>query len=205
MKRGFSSSSLPFVSVDPLVCVQEAFEGDSANGFGPLVLFMAEGNVPLGNALLSFYLYGGTIITVAPGFVHGLIATFTLSSLTLLTEMGCSSGPETIAHSTGIILLLFSVSIPPVTGNFIIPCVVDGTACIFRNPGLPMIPLCGDVDLTTMKSIHVDVECSYLYFHRVLSVPNGPFYFASRTLIYEVVSGTIYFFISGRSLLKQCS
>ncbi|GJZ54763.1 hypothetical protein Tco_0609956 [Tanacetum coccineum] len=59
-----------------------------------------------------------------------------------------------------MILLLLSVSIPPVTENFIIPCVVNGTACIFRNPGLPMVPLYGDVDLTIMKSIHVDVKCS---------------------------------------------
>ncbi|GJY72814.1 hypothetical protein Tco_0477245 [Tanacetum coccineum] len=57
-----------------------------------------------------------------------------------------------------MILLLLSVSIPPVTRNFIILCVVDGTTCIFRNPGLPMIPLYGDVDLTIMKSIHVDVK-----------------------------------------------
>ncbi|GKE72548.1 hypothetical protein Tco_1534589 [Tanacetum coccineum] len=90
--------------------------------------------------------------------------------------MGCSSGPETIAHSTRIILLLFSVSIPPVTGNFIIPCVVDGTACIFRNPGLPMTPLCGDVDLTTMKSIHADVECSSSpIFTKSVIYPNGHF------------------------------
>ncbi|GJW25876.1 hypothetical protein Tco_0039687 [Tanacetum coccineum] len=59
-----------------------------------------------------------------------------------------------------MILLPLSVSIPLVTGNFIIPCVVDGTTCIFRNPGLLMIPLYGDADLTIMKSIHVDVECS---------------------------------------------
>ncbi|GJT81416.1 hypothetical protein Tco_1055758 [Tanacetum coccineum] len=90
--------------------------------------------------------------------------------------MGYSSGPETIAHSTGIILLLFSVSIPLVIGNFIIPCVVDGTACIFRNPGLPMIPLYGDVDLTTMKSIHVDVECSSSpIFTKSVICPNGHF------------------------------
>ncbi|GKC66154.1 hypothetical protein Tco_1098752 [Tanacetum coccineum] len=84
--------------------------------------------------------------------------------------MGCSSGPETITHSTGIILLLFSVSIPHVTGNFIIPCVVDGTACIFRNPGLLMIPFCGDVDLTTMKSINADVEWGLPLLHRPVKV-----------------------------------
>ncbi|GJZ19780.1 hypothetical protein Tco_0556370 [Tanacetum coccineum] len=87
-----------------------------------------------------------------------LIATLILSSFTLFTEGDRSSGPEIIAHSTGMILLLFSVSVPPITGNFIISCVVDGTAFIFRNPGLPMIPLNGDVDLTTMKSIHADVS-----------------------------------------------
>ncbi|GKE68572.1 hypothetical protein Tco_1526644, partial [Tanacetum coccineum] len=58
----------------------------------------------------------------------------------------------------GMILLLLSVSVPPITENFIIPCVVDGIAFIFRNPGLLMIPLNGDVNLTTMKSIHADVE-----------------------------------------------
>ncbi|GKF84233.1 hypothetical protein Tco_0249131, partial [Tanacetum coccineum] len=98
-------------------------------------------------------------ITVCSGY-SGLIATLTLSSLTLLTGRGRSSGLETIAHSIGMTLLLLIVSVPHMTGNFIIPCVVDGTACIFRNAGLPMIPLCGDVNLTTIKSIHADVECS---------------------------------------------
>ncbi|GKF99763.1 hypothetical protein Tco_0301454 [Tanacetum coccineum] len=82
-----------------------------------------------------------------------LIAALILSYSTLFTGGGWSSGPETIAHSMGMILLLLSVSVPPITGNFIILCVVDGTAFIFRNPGLPMIPLYGDVDLTTMNSI----------------------------------------------------
>ncbi|GJY90207.1 hypothetical protein Tco_0505403 [Tanacetum coccineum] len=89
---------------------------------------------------------------------------------------GWSSGPDIIAHSTGMILLLFSVSVPPITGNFIIPCVVDGTAFIFRNPGLPMIPLNGDVDLTTMKSIHANVECSSSpTFTKSVICPNGHF------------------------------
>ncbi|GKF69871.1 hypothetical protein Tco_0202928 [Tanacetum coccineum] len=86
---------------------------------------------------LAFSVRLEPIITVCSG-CSGLIVTLTLSSFTLLTARGWSSGPETIAHSIGMILLLLSVSIPPVTGNFIIPCVVDGTACIFRNPGLPM-------------------------------------------------------------------
>ncbi|GKB64975.1 hypothetical protein Tco_0921161 [Tanacetum coccineum] len=75
-----------------------------------------------------------------------------------------------------MILLLLSVSIPPITGNFIIPCVVDGTAFIFRNPGLLMIPLNRDVDLTTMKSIYADVECSSSpTFTKSVICPNGHF------------------------------
>ncbi|GJX77928.1 hypothetical protein Tco_0324739 [Tanacetum coccineum] len=76
----------------------------------------------------------------------------------------------------GMILLLLSISVPPITGNFIIPCVVDGTAFIFRNPGLPMILLYGDIDLTTMKSIYVDVECSSSpTFTKSVICPNGHF------------------------------
>ncbi|GJS08255.1 hypothetical protein Tco_0365051 [Tanacetum coccineum] len=37
-------------------------------------------------------------------------------------------GPETIAHSIGMTLLLCNVTVPPSTGNFNIPCAVDGTA-----------------------------------------------------------------------------
>ncbi|GJT44693.1 hypothetical protein Tco_0953408 [Tanacetum coccineum] len=85
-----------------------------------------------------------------------LIATLIISSFTLFIGGGWSSGSETIVHSMGMILLILSVSIHPITGNFIIPCVVDGTAFIFRNPGLSMIPLNRDVDLTTMKSIYAD-------------------------------------------------
>ncbi|GJW16389.1 hypothetical protein Tco_0020522 [Tanacetum coccineum] len=130
------------------------------------------------------------IITVCSG-CSGLIATFTLSSFTLLTKMGCSSGPKTITHSTGIILLSFSVSIPPMTGNFIIPCAVDGTACIFCNPGLLMIPLCRDVDLTTMKSINADIECSSSpIFTKSVICPNG-YFISPLNPISEVVAGTI--------------
>ncbi|GJT70382.1 hypothetical protein Tco_1029668 [Tanacetum coccineum] len=74
----------------------------------------------------------------------------------------------------GMILLLLSVSVPPITGNFIIPCVVDETAFIFRNPGLPMIPLYGDVDLTTIKSIHVDVESVQLVTSKLYFYYSGP-------------------------------
>nr|GEW04671.1 hypothetical protein [Tanacetum cinerariifolium] len=73
---------------------------------------------------------------------------------------GCGIyGPETIMHSSGIILLLHNVTIPPITRNFNIPWVVDGIARILLIPDLPIIPLWGG-DLTTMKSIHAEVECS---------------------------------------------
>ncbi|GJY84238.1 hypothetical protein Tco_0497614 [Tanacetum coccineum] len=57
-------------------------------------------------------------------------------------------------------LLLRNITVPPSTGNFNIPCAVDGTAWIFLIPGLPVIPLCWDGDLITMKFIHAEVECS---------------------------------------------
>ncbi|GJY22535.1 hypothetical protein Tco_0396193 [Tanacetum coccineum] len=37
----------------------------------------------------------------------------------------------------GMTLLLCNVTVPPLTGNFNIPCAVDGTARIFLMPGLP--------------------------------------------------------------------
>ncbi|GJR78641.1 hypothetical protein Tco_0149426 [Tanacetum coccineum] len=130
------------------------------------------------------------IITVYSA-CSGLMATLILSSFTLVTGGGWYSGSETIAHSMGMILLLLSVSVPPITGNFIIPCVVDGTAFIFRNPGLPMIPLYGEVDLTTMKSIHVDVECSSSpTFTKSVICPNGHFILPLNP-ISKVVAGTI--------------
>nr|GEY27520.1 hypothetical protein [Tanacetum cinerariifolium] len=85
------------------------------------------------------------------------IATLILYSTTRVMEKGCSSGPETIVYSSGIIFLLRIVS---VTGNFNIPWAVDGTTCIYLTPGLPMIPLYKVSDLTTTKFIHVNVECS---------------------------------------------
>ncbi|GJW64425.1 hypothetical protein Tco_0116309 [Tanacetum coccineum] len=75
-------------------------------------------------------------------------------------RLSCVSGPETIVHSSGIILLLHNVSIPPGSGNFNIPWAVDETAWILLTLGRPMIPLYGDGDLTTTKFIHAEVECS---------------------------------------------
>ncbi|GKE89379.1 hypothetical protein Tco_1566854 [Tanacetum coccineum] len=57
-------------------------------------------------------------------------------------------------------LLLCSVTVPSSTGNFNIPCDVDGTARIFLIPGLPIIALCWDGDLIIIKFIHAEVECT---------------------------------------------
>ena len=48
---------------------------------------------------------------------------------------------------------------PPYTGNFSIPCAVDGTARIADIPGLPTMPLYGEGDLITIKFIQAIVEC----------------------------------------------
>ncbi|GJQ90231.1 hypothetical protein Tco_0001370 [Tanacetum coccineum] len=57
-------------------------------------------------------------------------------------------------------LLFCNVTVPSSIGNFNIPCAVDGTARIFLIPGLPIVPLCWDSDLITMKFFHAEVECS---------------------------------------------
>ncbi|GKG18526.1 hypothetical protein Tco_0372824, partial [Tanacetum coccineum] len=69
-------------------------------------------------------------------------------------------GLEIIAHSVGMTLLLRNVTVPPLTGNFNIPCAVDGTTQIFLIPVLPIIPLCWDGDLIAMKFIYAEVKCS---------------------------------------------
>ncbi|GKG57504.1 hypothetical protein Tco_0587102, partial [Tanacetum coccineum] len=55
-----------------------------------------------------------------------------------------------------MILLLRSVTIPPVTRNFNIPWAVDGIALILLTTGLPIILFYGECDLTTMKFIHAE-------------------------------------------------
>ncbi|GJR01438.1 hypothetical protein Tco_0524422 [Tanacetum coccineum] len=114
-------------------------------------------------------------------------------------------GPEIIAHSIGMILLLRNVTIPPSTGNFNIPCAMDGMARIFLIPGLPIIPLCWDGDLTTIKFIHAEVECpSSPIFTSKDIWPSGQIVSPLNPVRY-VVGGTIWLLISGRSLTKQCS
>ncbi|GJQ91348.1 hypothetical protein Tco_0002487 [Tanacetum coccineum] len=85
----------------------------------------------------------------------GWIDTLIFSFVTRVLAEGCASGPETIVHSSGIILLLRSVSIPPGTWNFNILRAVDETAWICLTPGLPMIPLYGDNLLLFLFSIGV--------------------------------------------------
>ncbi|GKF57718.1 hypothetical protein Tco_0171255, partial [Tanacetum coccineum] len=64
----------------------------------------------------------------------------------------------TVAHSAGIKIVLQIVTIPPLTGNLSILRAVDDTSWTSRIPGLPMIPLYGDNDLTIMKFIYALVE-----------------------------------------------
>ncbi|GKG46099.1 hypothetical protein Tco_0498545, partial [Tanacetum coccineum] len=45
-----------------------------------------------------------------------------------------------------MILLLCSVTVPLVTGNFNIPWAMDGIALILLTPGLPIILLYGEWD-----------------------------------------------------------
>ncbi|GJS56707.1 hypothetical protein Tco_0651491 [Tanacetum coccineum] len=103
-------------------------------------------------------------------------------------------------------LLAFQAkTVPPSTENFSIPCAVGGMAQIFLIPGLPIILLCWDGDLTTMKFIHAEVECpSSPIFTSKDIWPNGQMVSPLNPVRY-VVGGTIWLLISGRSLTKQCS
>ncbi|GJZ24433.1 hypothetical protein Tco_0561892 [Tanacetum coccineum] len=110
------------------------------------------------------------------------------------------------AHSS---LRPFSVRLDPMaivcSGNFNISCVVDGTAWIFLIPVLPIIPLCWDGDLITMKFIHMEVECSSSpIFTSRDTWPSGQIVSPLNPMS-GVVAGIIWFLISGRSLTKQCS
>nr|GEU88257.1 hypothetical protein [Tanacetum cinerariifolium] len=110
-----------------------------------------------------------------------------------------------MAHSSGTNLLLFRVITPPSTGSFSIPWAVDATACNFLTPGLPIIPLYGDGDLTTTKFIQAAVECSsYLIFTSSCICSIGHI-ISPLNPIKGVVTGINWFLTSGRSQLKQCS
>ncbi|GJY46311.1 hypothetical protein Tco_0435374 [Tanacetum coccineum] len=111
------------------------------------------------SSLRPFSINVDPMVTVYSGY-SGWIAIFIFSSSTWFTAGGWMLGPEIIAHSVGMTLLLYNVTVPPSTGNFNILCAVDGTARIFLIPGLPMIALCWDGDLITMKFIYAEVECT---------------------------------------------
>ncbi|GKA45046.1 hypothetical protein Tco_0737842 [Tanacetum coccineum] len=117
----------------------------------------------------------------------------------------CVLGPEIIAHSSDMILLLRSVTVLPVTGNFNISWAVDGIALILLTFGLHIIPLYEECDLTTMKFIHAEVECfSSPIFTSSDTCHSGHIISPLNPTKY-VVAGTIWFLISGWSWLKQCS
>ncbi|GKA42502.1 hypothetical protein Tco_0735162 [Tanacetum coccineum] len=102
-------------------------------------------------------------------------------------------------------LLLRIIIVPPLTGNFNIPCAVDGTTRIFLIPVLPIIPLCWDGDLITMKLIHAEVECSSSPILTSRDIwPIGQIVSPLNPMS-DVVAGIIWLLISGRSLTKQCS
>ncbi|GKC03404.1 hypothetical protein Tco_0995014 [Tanacetum coccineum] len=102
-------------------------------------------------------------------------------------------------------LLLRIVIVPPFTRNFNIMCVVDDTAWIFLIPVLPIIPLCRDGDLITMKFIHAEVECSSSPIFTSRDIwPIGQMVSPLNPKS-DVVVGIIWLFISGRSLTNQCS
>ncbi|GJZ45261.1 hypothetical protein Tco_0592857 [Tanacetum coccineum] len=105
--------------------------------------------------------------------------------------------------------MYFSVSriviVPPLIGNFNILCAVDGTARFFLIPVMPIIPLCWDDDLITMKFIHAEVECSSSPIFNSKDIwPIGQMVSPLNPMS-DVVAGIIWLLIFGRSLTKQCS
>ncbi|GJV00683.1 hypothetical protein Tco_1329953 [Tanacetum coccineum] len=132
------------------------------------------------------------------------MATFIFSSNTGLVTGCCVLGPEIIAHSIGMTMLLRIVIVPYLIRNFNIPCVVDGTAWIFLIPVMPIIPLCWDGDLITMKFIHAEVECSSSPIFTSRDIwPIGQMVSPLNPMS-DVVAGIIWLLISSRSLTKQC-
>ncbi|GJQ91570.1 hypothetical protein Tco_0002709 [Tanacetum coccineum] len=120
--------------------------------------------------------------------------------------MGCCVlGPKIIAHSIRMTMLLRIVIVPPLTMNFNIPCAVDGTAQIFLIPVLPIIPLCWDGDLITMKFIHTEVECSSSPIFTSRDIWHIGQMVSPLNPMSDVVAGIIWLLISGWTLTKQCS
>ncbi|GKA56691.1 hypothetical protein Tco_0755763 [Tanacetum coccineum] len=96
-------------------------------------------------------------ISVVPGeYIQVLLSKGTYTWLKRETGLGRRS----FAILRNDSYCLYVTVSPPSTGNFNIPCAVDGTARIFLIPGLPIIALCWDGDLIIMKFIHAEVECT---------------------------------------------
>ncbi|GJS22873.1 hypothetical protein Tco_0451505 [Tanacetum coccineum] len=100
------------------------------------------------SSLRPFSVNVDPMATVFSGY-SGWIAIFIFSSSTWFTAGGWMLAREDIAHF--IRMTLLSVTLL---------CVVDGTARIFLMPGLPIIALCWDGDLMTLKFIQAKVECT---------------------------------------------
>ncbi|GJT88459.1 hypothetical protein Tco_1070176 [Tanacetum coccineum] len=99
-------------------------------------------------------------------------------------------------------LLLRIVTVLPLTRNFNILCAMDGTTQIFL---IPILPLCWDGDLITMKFIHAEVECSSSPIFTSRDIwPIGQMVSPLNSMS-DVVAGIIWLLISGRILTKQCS
>ncbi|GJS38301.1 hypothetical protein Tco_0563344 [Tanacetum coccineum] len=103
-------------------------------------------DVPLLIAGLLSYLTAA--MRIYPSFYSGTPASLGI----------CLDDVTTMAHSAGINIVIRIVTTPPPIGNLSIQWAVDGTARISRIPGLPIMPLYGDNDLTIMKFIQAFVE-----------------------------------------------
>nr|GEW85279.1 hypothetical protein [Tanacetum cinerariifolium] len=77
---------------------------------------------------------------ILPDFCQFAFGMLYLPNIARMTSEGYDFGPETIVHSSGIILLLCRVSTPLGTRNVSIPWAVNGIAWIFLILGMPMIP-----------------------------------------------------------------
>ncbi|GJU16402.1 hypothetical protein Tco_1144368 [Tanacetum coccineum] len=123
----------------------------------------------------------------------------------LLASRQKHPGPEIIAHSIGMTLLLRIVTVPPFTGNFNISlCVMAyGTDLSYTHSSYYSIVL--DGDLIYMKFIHAEMECSSSHIFTSRDIwPIGQIVSPLNPMS-DVVTGIIWLLISGWSLAKQCS
>nr|GEW27555.1 reverse transcriptase domain-containing protein [Tanacetum cinerariifolium] len=82
---------------------------------------------------------------------------------------------------------------------------LDKTSWILLSPGLPMIPLYGDGDLTIMKFIHAEVKCFSLPIFTSNDICHSSHIIYPLNPTSGVVVRTIWLLTSGQNLLKQCS